>query len=74
MGHPNPMIDVESPKRNKSRDRVLTNDEIQLIWKACEDWEAEAIRDKQFKASTGSKGGSGGQPSLISRVELCCSF
>src|SRR5262249_17118287 len=40
-GHPNPMINVETPTR-EARERDLTNDEIQLIWKACEAWEAEA--------------------------------
>ena len=52
-GHPNPMIDVEPPKENPARERVLNNDEIQLIWKTCEAWEAEAIHAKQIKTSTG---------------------
>jgi len=61
-GHPNPMTDVEQPKENPPRERVLTNDEIQLIWKTCDDWEAEAIHAQQIKASTGKWPRSGEPP------------
>jgi integrase len=52
-GHHNPLTNVQPPKQNAPRERVLTNDEIQLIWNACEAWEAQAIREEQFKKSTG---------------------
>jgi integrase len=50
-GHRNPMTNVEPPKQNEPRERVLTDDEIRLIWKACEEWETKAIRDQQIIAS-----------------------
>ena len=34
---------VEAPVKNRSRDRVLTHDEIRIIWKACDDWEAQTL-------------------------------
>jgi hypothetical protein len=74
VGHPNPMTDVESPKQNPPRERVLTDDEIRLIWKVCEDWEAEAIHAQQIKASTGKCLAVASHPSLITRVRLSCSF
>jgi integrase len=49
--HRNPMTNVQKPAENPPRERVLTDDEIRLIWKACEKWEAKAIRDQQFIAS-----------------------
>jgi len=49
-GHRNPMTNAHAPKRNGARERVLTNDEIQLIWKTCEAWEADAIHDEQITA------------------------
>jgi integrase len=51
----NPMGTVEQPQKNKSRERVLTNEEIALIWKACEDWEAEVLRDDEDHAKTGKR-------------------
>jgi integrase len=56
-GHDNPMTGVQSPKQNPPRERVLTNDEIQLIWKTCDAWEATGIHDEQFKAATGKRRG-----------------
>jgi integrase len=53
-GHRNPMDNVERPPISKTRERVLNNNEIQLILKTCDDWEVEAIRDKQIKTSTGA--------------------
>jgi integrase len=50
-GHHNPMLNVEQPKRNAPRERVLTDDEIRLIWKTCEAWEVQAIHDRQIRAS-----------------------
>jgi integrase len=65
VGHHNPMIDIQMPKLNAPRERVLENDEIRLIWKTCEDWEAEAIHEQQVRASTGRKGGPrGGAPPI----------
>ena len=63
-GHPNPMTKVEPPKQNEPRERDLTNEEIQLIWKACEAREAKAVRDQQIIAlGKGRKGLShGGTP------------
>jgi integrase len=49
-GHHNPMTNVQPPKQNSPRERVLTDDEIRLIWKACEEWEAKAIRDQRIIA------------------------
>src|SRR5262249_465513 len=51
-GHHNPMTNVQAPKQNAPRERVLTDDEIRLIWNACEAWEAQAIREEQFKKAT----------------------
>jgi integrase len=56
-GHHNPMTNVQPPQQNAPRTRVLTDDEIQLIWKTCETWEIEAIHDQQFKALTGKQRG-----------------
>jgi integrase len=58
-GHPDPMIKVRAPKQNGPRERVLNDDEIRLIWKACETWEAEAIDDQRLRTLTG-KGRHGG--------------
>jgi len=43
-GHDNPTTNVRSPPRKGPRKRVLSDDEIRLIWKTCEDWEAKALR------------------------------
>jgi len=60
VGHPDPMTDVESPQQNKARERVLTDDEIRLIWKTCEAWLAKAIHDQQTKITpTGRRVGKG---------------
>jgi integrase len=53
-GHPDPMIDIELPKENAPRERVLADDEIRLIWKTLEALEADAIHAQQIKASTGN--------------------
>jgi integrase len=60
-GHRNPMDNVQAPAANPPRERVLSDDEIRLIWKACEAWEVEAIHEQQIRASTG-KGSRGGTP------------
>jgi len=39
----------------KARDRVLTDDEIRLIWKTCEDATAEIKREQEEFASTGRR-------------------
>jgi integrase len=52
-GHHNPMDNVQAPAKNPSRKRVLTDDEIRLIWKTCDTWEAQAIQEHQFKQATG---------------------
>src|SRR5262249_42140253 len=54
-GHRNPMDNVQPPARSPSRARVLTDDEIRLILQTCEDLEALAIQEHQFK-ETMSKG------------------
>jgi integrase len=66
-GHHNPMTNVQTPKENDPRDRVLDNDEIQLIWKTCEAWEVEAINaQQQLRAlKTGKKYLPGGGPPPI---------
>jgi integrase len=63
-GHRNPADNIQLPPTNKPRERVLTNDEIQLIVKTCEAWEAEILYDKQVRASTG-KGILHGPPGLV---------
>jgi integrase len=62
-GHRNPMDKVQPPATNPPRERVLTDDEIRLIWKTCEAWEAEAIHIQQIIASTG-KWPRGGNPTI----------
>jgi len=52
--HHNPVANVQAPPANDSRDRVLDDAEIRQILKECVDWEAEAIREKQFKDTTGN--------------------
>jgi integrase len=52
-GHPNPIINIQVPKQNGPRERVLADDEIRLIWKTCDTLEADAIHHEQIKASTG---------------------
>jgi integrase len=37
------------------RERVLTDDEIRLIWKTCEDWIAEIKREQEEFAATGRR-------------------
>jgi integrase len=59
-GHRNPMDNVQAPARNPPRKRVLDDDEIRLIWKTCETWEADAVREHQFKATTGKQLHNGG--------------
>jgi integrase len=49
--HHDPMTNIQPPKQNSPRERVLTDDEIRLIWEACEEWEAKAIIDQQIIAS-----------------------
>lgn len=49
--HRNPMSSVLEPQKGKARDRVLTNDEIRLIWKACEEWEAEVVLGDELQRS-----------------------
>jgi integrase len=39
----NPLSKVQAPVKNRPRERVLTHDEIRIIWKACDDWEAETL-------------------------------
>src|SRR5262249_1844593 len=59
--HRDPMTNVQPPKLNEPRERVLTNDEIQLICKTCEVWEAEAIHRQHI----GRKGLRGGRPTTV---------
>jgi integrase len=54
-GHHNPMTNVQTPARNAARERVLTDDEIRLIWKACDIWEAEAVREQQLMQIKGKR-------------------
>jgi integrase len=51
----NPLSKVEAPVKNRSGDRVLTPDEIRIIWKACDDWEAEtqAFEEKGISRAPG---------------------
>jgi integrase len=61
-GHRDPMTNIEEPKKNAARERVLTDDEVRLIWKTCDAWEAYAIHYQQVKALTGIGHGPGSQP------------
>jgi integrase len=63
-GHKNPMTMVEHPDRNGPRDRVLSNEEIARIWRACENWEAE-VRADDARVAAGSKRMQPGQPSSV---------
>ena len=65
-GHRNPVINVQPPKQNAPRERVLPDDEIRLIWKTCETWEATAIDYEKIKASTG-KAIHAGKPTAADR-------
>jgi integrase len=42
-----PMLKVDQPEKNPARTRVLEDDEIRTIWKACLDWEAEVLADDE---------------------------
>jgi integrase len=61
--HRNPMDKVQAPKKAGPRERVLNNDEIQLIWKTCDTWIAKSIQDRDIKLSTG-KAPHSGRPAL----------
>jgi integrase len=39
----NPLDKVEAPVKNRPRERVLSPDEIRILWKACDDWEAQVL-------------------------------
>jgi integrase len=51
-GHHNPMDNVQAPKQ-KSRTRVLSDDEIRSVWKACEEWKSLAASENQLRVTTG---------------------
>jgi integrase len=53
LGHHNPMDNIQPPAVNPPRERVLSDDEIRLIWKTCDAWEAKAVYEKQLKETTG---------------------
>jgi integrase len=57
--HKNPMAHVDQPPQSKPRERVLTDEEIRTIWLACEQWEADVLREEQILAVTGKLGKSG---------------
>jgi integrase len=63
--HRNPMTKIKLPPPNKPRERVLDNDEIQLIWKAFEDMETEALHMK-----SGHLKQKGGSPTNISNARV----
>jgi integrase len=63
-GHRSPMLTVEEPVKGEPRARVLTNDEIRIIWKACEAWEADALADRR------PRGGPGTIPDFAQAVRL----
>jgi integrase len=46
VGHHNPMTGIQAPARNRSRERVLSDDEIRLIWKILCDWEVQADEEQ----------------------------
>jgi integrase len=51
--HHNPMDNVEPPAANPARTRVLDDDEMRLILKTCDAWEAKAIEEHKFFETTG---------------------
>jgi integrase len=52
--HRNPTANIQLPEKPAARDRVLTDDEIRLIWRGCDAWEAQAVRDRQLIELTGT--------------------
>ena len=58
-GHHNPMTNLQAPPKGSRRKRVLTDDEIRVIWPILEAWEAEAIHAQHIMASTGKRSRSG---------------
>jgi integrase len=54
--HKNPVAHVDQPPPSKPRTRVLYDEEIQAIWQACEQWEADVLREEQTVASGGELG------------------
>jgi integrase len=54
QGHHNPMVSVQSPAMSEPRERVLTDDEIRLIWKTCDVWEAAAVHETQRREAAGT--------------------
>jgi integrase len=55
----NPMGQVKEPPKGVARDRNLEDDEIRLIWRACEEWEAEVLADDAREAASGQRGRAG---------------
>jgi integrase len=53
--HRNPVDKVKALKKNPPRERTLSYEETQRIWKACEDWEAETLTfaEKGLKKAPG---------------------
>jgi integrase len=51
-----PASKLRTVTKNNPRERVLSDDEIRLIWKTCEDWEAETLAFAQ-KGQTRAPGG-----------------
>jgi integrase len=51
VDHKNPMAHVDQLPQGKERERVLTDEEIQTIWLACEQWEADVLREEQNLAA-----------------------
>jgi integrase len=49
----NPISRVIPPAASERRQRVLNDDEIRLIWKICNEWEADILRDEQSRATSG---------------------
>jgi integrase len=56
---PSPMLQVDGPAKSDPRDRVLGDDEIRTLWKACLDWEAEVLADDELEARTGKRSHAG---------------
>jgi integrase len=71
----NPMTSVENPEPSTARKRVLSNDEIRLIWKTSEDWLAKLLaeneaRKKGNRPPVPLRSGYGGNPDLPRCIQL----
>ncbi len=53
----NPVVGIRRPAKNKSRERVLTEDEIRRVWKACETQIPTICAWMRLRLATAQRGG-----------------